>query len=379
MAKKKKDEHHLEKRGDVWYFEVMINGDRKKRALSRYKGEAKRMRNELLRYIAIHGKMPSEEQTKAIKVFGEVSQKWVKIMQKKVKSSTMTDYRRTMNYHILPRFGNDPIADITYLDVEEFTSELDCSHKRINNILVPMRSVMKFALKAGLIDKNPMDLVSNLKVDKPDIYPLSMDEVNLFLDAVLPYYKDFFTVAFFTGMRFGEMSALKWKHVDFNLGVIKIRETRVRGEEGRPKTTGSVRDIKMLPPMMEALRSQRRITMGKTDYVFLNQKGRNLLPNSINYHIWKPALKSAGLKPRSLYQTRHTFATLMLDAGELPGWVQKMMGHETMKMILERYYSYIKNYQRDDGTAFMENVYEPSIDLEVEVDAKWAPDLSVKE
>jgi integrase len=57
----------------------------------------------------------------------------------------------------------------------------------------------------------------------------------------------------------------------------------------------------------------------------------------------------------------------MLDAGELPGWVQNMMGHETLKMILERYYSYIRNYQRDDGSAFMENVYDPSV---TEVEAK---------
>jgi integrase len=58
----------------------------------------------------------------------------------------------------------------------------------------------------------------------------------------------------------------------------------------------------------------------------------------------------------------------MLDAGELPGWVQNMMGHETLKMILERYYSYIKNYQRDDGAAFMENVYGPSV-TEAEAEA----------
>jgi len=101
--------------------------------------------------------------------------------------------------------------------------------------------------------------------------------------------------------------------------------------------------------------------VGKSDYVFLNYYCRPLLPNSVNFHIWKPALKKAGLKPRSLYQTRHTFATLMIDAGELPGWVQKMMGHESLKMILERYYSYIKNYQRDDGSAFMDNVYNPSV------------------
>jgi len=101
--------------------------------------------------------------------------------------------------------------------------------------------------------------------------------------------------------------------------------------------------------------------MGRSEYVFLNYDGRPLLPNSVSYRIWKPALKKAGLKPRSLYQTRHTFATLMLDAGELPGWVQKMMGHESLKMILERYYSFIKNYQRDDGSAFMDNVYNPSV------------------
>ena len=57
----------------------------------------------------------------------------------------------------------------------------------------------------------------------------------------------------------------------------------------------------------------------------------------------------------------------MLDAGELPGWVQKMMGHETLQMIMDKYYSYIKNYQRDDGSAFMENVYQPSLDSTEEV------------
>jgi hypothetical protein len=56
----------------------------------------------------------------------------------------------------------------------------------------------------------------------------------------------------------------------------------------------------------------------------------------------------------------------MLDAGELPGWVQRMMGHETLQMIHEKYYSYIKNYQRDDGKAFMENVYNGSKDKPVD-------------
>ena len=364
MASKNKN-HHLEQRGETWYLVTMVQGKRVKKSLSSSVTAARRLRDQYLKEIALFGEIesikpvPLQSKDKDEILFGEVAEKWVKIIEKKVKSSTLKDYRGAMNYYILPRFGNIPISQIGFIDIETFMAELSCSAKRINNVLVPMRAVMRFALRAELIEKNPMDLVANLKTDKPDINPLSMDEVNLFLDAVKPYYRNFFTVAFFTGMRFGEMAALKWKNVSFKHGIIKVRETLVRGEEGRPKTNGSVRDIKMLPPVIGAIKEIRRETMFKSSYVFLNKNKKPLLPNSINYHIWKPGLKKAGLKPRSLYQTRHTFATLMLDGGELPGWVQKMMGHESLKMILEKYYSHIQNYQRDDGSAFMENVFSP--------------------
>lgn len=359
MAKNKN--HHLEKRGDAWYFEAMARGKRIKKALSGSITEARKLRDKYLKEISLLGDIQRNEPVKESKKFGEVAQQWVKTMPQKVKSSTLKDYRGAMNYYILPKFGDVAINEIDFQGVEKFRSEMKCSNKRKNNVLVPMRCLMKFAFRAGLIDKNPMDLVENLSVSKPEIYPMSIEEVHRFLDVVNPQYKNFFTVAFYTGMRFGEMAVLKWKNIDYKLGIIKVRETRVRGEEGPPKTRGSIRDIKMLPPVVEALRDQRKATMGKSDYVFLNFYGHPLLPNSVSFHIWKPALKKAGLKPRSLYQTRHTFATLMLDAGELPGWVQKMMGHESLQMILEHYYSYTKSYQRDEGIAFMDNVYNPSV------------------
>jgi len=72
------------------------------------------------------------------------------------------------------------------------------------------------------------------------------------------------------------------------------------------------------------------------------------------------------IEPRSMYQTRHTFVTLMLDAGEHPGWVQKMMGHEAMQMIYEKYYSYIRNYERNEGSAFMERVFNSPVETDSE-------------
>jgi len=305
-------------------------------------------------------------------LFGEVATEWIKIKAREVKSSTLQDYRGAMNYHILPKIGNLLIKDIGFLEIKRLITSMECSGKRLKNVLVPVREVFKFALLAGFIDKNPMSLVASPKVVKPDIHPLSMEEVNIFLDNVHAQYRNFFVVAFFTGMRFGEMSVLKWQNVDFKLGVIKVRETRVRGEEGSPKTKRSIRDIIMLPPVVEAMRGQRKATMGKSEYVFLNQYGRPLLPDSMSQHIWKVTLKKAGLADRRLYETRHTFATLMLDAGELPGWVQRMMGHETLQMIHERYYSYIKNYQRDDVKAFMENVYNAGKEDKVDEEDKKA-------
>jgi integrase len=356
----KKKNHNLIKRSGTWYFKKTAHGVRIRKALSTNVTEARRLRDQYLDQLATHGRILDEDNcpAEAPKLFGEVARLWADIQKKRLKSSTFKDYRSAMNYYILDHFGNRPIANITFLEFEAFIAKLSCSNKRINNLLVPMRSVYKMALKAGYIEKDPMALISNLKTQKPEIQPLSMEEVRMVIDAVSPRYKAFFIIAFFTGMRFGEMAALKWRNVDFKLGVVKIRETLVDGEEGRPKTSSSVRDIKMLPPVVEAFRDQRKATMGKSDYVFLNYYGRTLFHHSVNIHTWKPALAKCDLRPRPLYQTRHTFATLMLDAGEQPGWVARMMGHTNLKMIHERYYSYIKNYQRDDGAAFMAHVYQ---------------------
>jgi len=365
MAKDK--DHHLIRRQDVYYFRKVVKGKVIKKALSQSVTEARGMRDQILREIQLHGNPQTVKPAdQSGKLFGEVVQDWIIIIAAEVRDCTLEGYRYIMNKYILPRFGNIPIGEINYLDIRIFISELTCSNKWKKNILVPMRSALKMAYLADMIPKNPMDKIKNPRVKKADIHPLSMDEIRLFLEKVSPRFQNFFIVAFFTGMRFGEMAGLKWANVDFKMGVIKVRETLVRGIKDAPKTARSVRDIKMLPPVIDAMRDQRKITFGNSDFVFLNQYNRPVTPLSMNFHVWKPALEKAGLEARSLYQTRHTFATLMLDAGEIPGWVQKMMGHESLTMIHEKYYSHIKNYQRDEGNAFMENVYNSSTKLDEE-------------
>ncbi len=148
-------------------------------------------------------------------LFGFLAQKWFDLKAAKLKKSTVRDYRNCLNNFILPKFGNVAIDKINYLDIETFLSGLGGLNKRAINMLVPMRNVFKLALRSGFIDKNPIDLLDPIKPEKADINPFSMEEVKAIIENVDPYYKNFFIVAFFTGMRFGEMSALKWRNVDF--------------------------------------------------------------------------------------------------------------------------------------------------------------------
>jgi len=362
MAKNKN--HHLFKRGGIWYFRKRINGRWIKKALSSSVEEARRLRDELLKEVLVYGDIKSRpvQQDNDI-LFGELAERWARITRKRVKTSTFRGYQIAMNAFILDRFGNVPINSITYIDIEEFITDLDCSNKRINNLLVPLRGVFKLAHRSGFIENNIMSMVENRKIEKPKINPLSIVEVDQFLTCVLPLYQPFFVVAFFTGMRAGEMSALKWKNVDFDRRIIKVVETRVYGEEGRPKTNSSYRDIDMLPMVYDALKEQELRTRLRSIYVFLNQDNKPIEIETLRKNAWTKGLKKMGIDYRPVIQTRHTFATMMISSGENLGWVQKMMGHSSLKMITDKYFSYIPNMTHHDGSKFMEN-YEKKVKKE---------------
>jgi integrase len=352
MAKNKN--HHLCNRGGVWYFRM--KGQRFSLHTTSVT-TARELRDQHYRDMLAHGHIPRQE-TKEVLLFGELAVKCFELKKGKLKKSTLKDYRNNMNNYILPRFGNIPVDQIGYLDIESFISELKLKNKRIINMLVPIRNVFRLALKAEIIEKNPMDLLDPIQPEKPEITPFSFEEVERIVENADDHYRNFLTVLFYTGLRFSEAAALKWERVDFDLGVIKVREALVLGEEDRPKTPGSIRDVKMFPMVVDALVDQQKATFGNSPYVFLNKYGRPLRPCPVRKHAWKPALEKAGLQYRTMRNTRHSYITMMLDSGEHVGWVARQVGHTSPKMIFERYYSYIKGYQGEEGQRFMARVHE---------------------
>ena len=165
------------------------------------------------------------------------------------------------------------------------------------------------------------------------------------------------------GSRPGELAALKWGDVELRRGSLRVRAGRYRGREGSPKTESSVRDVDLLPPVVEALLAHRaaqaaaRLAAGQgapdpgRDYVFTMPSGRCVDPNRLREQVWNRTIARAGVRRRTMYQTRHTFASNALAAGEAPSWVAAMLGHTTPEMLFQVYARFIPNRTRRDGSA----------------------------
>jgi integrase len=279
-----------------------------------------------------------------------------------VSQSTWRDYKSTLEVHAIPHFGRIPLNQIRRRDVEEFLDKLGAlSAKRKNNVMVPVKNIFNDAMRREDLRDNPCQLIRRFKEAKAQIDPFSFPEMKAFLDAVDPHYVAYFTTAFLSGMRPNEMLALKWLHVDFDMRCISIREGRVQGIEGPPKTVSSSRDVDMLEPLRQVLLQHRAASPQDAVYVFRNRHGNPLGVDNLRNKVWYPALKKAGLRMRTMYQTRHTFASLMLSHGEDPLWIARMLGHTTLQMVFQHYGKFIRNRARKDGGRFTQGMTEAGL------------------
>lgn len=229
----------------------------------------------------------------------------------------------------------------------------------------------------------PVTDVKQLRVEKSDIDPLAPHEVDALLAVCPTWWKPLFTVLFCCGARPGELAALKWGDVYWRANTFRIRARRLRGVESTPKTRSSTRNVDMSAPTLEALKLQRaqqaaaRLKYGQgkpeegKDYVFTGTQGGCLSLNFIRERIWSTTLERAKLRRRTFYQTRHTFASNALAAGENPKWVADTLGHKSTEILFNVYEKYIPRRTRLDGSAFVARMKEES-------EAKKEPHLATQ-
>jgi integrase len=373
MAVKKLNHHmYQDQSSGVWYFQKDIKGKAFKFSLQTKSAlEDRRMRDEYLRDILLKGNISSQKEAQHIEsvpLFGEVVEKWAVIKQKKISPTTYRVWRKNMNKYVLPEFGNKRINAITSLDIEDFLSNLDCSGMYKQTIMTPFKNIMNFATQHHIISDNPMNNVDTIKTEKAEIHPLTLDEIRIFLKHVDPFYRQLFIFLFFTGVRIGEAAGLKWKRVDFKNRKVRISKTIVFCDGKHlyksPKTKGSIRNVKLSEFVVNAFYEQQKRTWkgNGEDFVFLSKRaGRHINRHTLNDVVFKPTLVKAGLPTdRSLKDTRASFITNALDHNERLSFIQKQVGHNSTRMIIEHYYNYIPS--ADDGKK-LESAWELDQDL----------------
>ncbi len=291
--------------------------------------------------------------------FRDFATTWLSEHQVEWRRSHIKVLKSTLDGHLMPAFGHRPVGTITKAEILAFRAKLaelpgrtgdKLSNKRINGILAPLTQILNEASDRFSF-ASPVVNLKRLKTRKSDVNPFSLDEVQKILATVRVDWRDYFTVRFLTGMRTGEAHGLKWKYVDFEHGLILIRETFVLGEDDETKTEGSMRDIQMSQPVLEALKRQFDATGKLSAYVFCNREGLPVDNKNFSDRVWYPLLRHLGLAKRRPYQMRHTAATLWLASGEAPEWIARQLGHANTQMLFSVYSRFVPNMTRQDGSA----------------------------
>lgn len=291
---------------------------------------------------------------------GEALKRWLLAKRSRVEPTTYHGYEKDTLYHLIPAFAEYRLSELRAADIERYFENLDVVGKTKNNILIPLRAVFGEALRDEIIDRDPLKKIPLFQHRAPEPDPLSQSEILSILQACEGQIQNIIEFAIWTGLRTSELIAVRWSDVDFQAGKVHIRRTRTRqSEKNHGKTHSSIRSVDLAPEAIAALRRQQSHTGGKAE-IFENPRTGEPWKHDGPYSkiAWIPTLTKAGVKHRPAYQTRHTFASMLLSAGVEPMYVAQQMGHSDWGMIRKVYGRWLP---------------EHSLSQQAKVAAIWAP------
>ena len=263
--------------------------------------------------------------------------------------NTQNDYKISYDKHIGPKLGHLRLDKIKPSHIRLWQSNLAkvVSARRVRNVRAVLSGIIRNAMEDEIITKSPLSIVRGVKVQKTEIHPFSLDEIKMILENSKGQDRNFFALAFLSGMRSGEMIGLKWSDINFFKSEINIKRSRKMGVDGKTKTESSNRTIDILDALIPYLKEQYELTSNHNSNVFLNKNNEPIYDiKRIRETSWKKTLKACGLDYIPIYHTRHSFATNMLENGEDILWVSSMLGHTDSTMTLSKYAHYIKRKDR---------------------------------
>lgn len=271
---------------------------------------------------------------------------------------TVMENESLLSRDLIPTFGSAKLGDIVPQDIDNFIAKLrkGMSAASVNRRLELIRSIFNYHKRRRNVLHNPMDGVAFLKVDPKPMSFWTLAEARRFLDdAKLKYVGTpqehiylLYMLALNTGMRFGEMLALKWSAVDLSNRLITVCRTLCHHTRKVRETTKG-RRIRHVPinDSLYGLLLAAKSQAGNSDWV-LNTEGNFLDENNIRNRHWEKDIEASGVSRIRIHDMRHTYAShFMMNGGDVFK-LQAILGHADIRTTMN-YSHFSKAYLLDNA------------------------------
>lgn len=267
--------------------------------------------------------------------------------------STRNGYRDSLNIYWLPAIGHLEMREIRFTTLKRLDETIKWkSPKTRQNAITALRRVFKYAMDLELCDANPAMRLEAIRYQKAGPDPYSLAERTALLAALEGTHAAlYFRVAFDTGMRTGELLALRWGDFDAELSKLKVTRSKVRRIEKDSTKTNKARHVILGEP--ETIQRLKDASTPFNGPIFLNQYGRQYQSAFHLNKAFRKAHKRAGIRMRKgPYPWRHTYASLGIIAGLPPAFLAKQLGH-SLDVFYRRYATWISG---DDDRALAQKL-----------------------
>ena len=262
---------------------------------------------------------------------------WLQRTRPDWKATVYRTYESILRTHWVPWFAGQTIREISIEDIVRYKQvklktkdKKGLSSKTINNHLAVLSSLMEAAVDWDYRPKNPVRKIKRCKIaTAKNTYDYwTLEETNRFLEAVKevrPRWLAFYTTAVRTGLRLGELAALRWSDIDIENWTIHVRRSISEGSETSPKN-GESRNAYFGETTKAAL-IEHKLTAGKQERVFLSDEGKVLNSNRVKHSFWA-GQKAANLRRIRFHDLRHSFASQLAAKRCSILELQNLMGHK---------------------------------------------------
>ncbi len=348
---------------DFDYIEPVTGTNKRYRRIAKgvkTKREASILERELR--IELETPPPPPEAQEKDADFGDFAGHWMTTRQVDWKPTARRGYEQILRVHLVPAFKARSVRSITVEEVQQLKvaklrqdGKKGRSPKTVNNILGVLSSLFEDAVKWRYAAFNPVRAVKKCRpdVDAEDFQFWTVKESEAFLAAVAehrPRWHVFFLTALRTGMRLGELAALRWEDVDLERNRLRVKRSYSHGHETSPKG-GRSRTLPMTPQLRLAL-TEHKLATGGRERVFLSDEGELLDHNRVKHHFWC-GLRESGMKRIRFHDLRHSFASQLVIAGVSVYKVQKLLGHQDVKTTMR--YAHLSPEAQEDAVLLLDD------------------------